>query len=151
MDLQSESFVEKRIPHRSPFLWIDKVLDLTADSIQAEKYISKNLELFTGHYPGHPLMPGVLLCEAVFQAGALLIAEKFRQETGRDEMAQSVPVLTRIQNAKFKRQVHPGDTILVTAKLKERLGSAWFLKGSVHLAKKVVIQVDFACMLSKID
>lgn len=139
-----DEFVLSRIPHRPPFLWVDRVLEITNDSIRAEKVIPEELDLFAGHYPGHPLMPGVLLCEAVFQAGALLISELMhRQEPGA---AQSgVPVLTRILGAKFKREVLPGDTIEISATLTEQLASAWFLKGRIRLHGKLAVQVEFAC------
>ena len=81
------------------------------------------------------------LPEAVFQAGALLIGEMVKGEL------RGVPVLTRILGAKFKREVRPGDTIEIRAALKEKLGPAWFLKGSVRVGGKVAVQVEFACAL----
>lgn len=90
-------------------------------------------------------MPGVLLCEAVFQAGALLISETLRGE----QKIKGVPVLTRILGAKFKREVGPGDTVEIQAGLKERLGPAWFMKGSVRIKGKMAVQVEFACALKE--
>lgn len=144
MTALTEAFVHSRIPHRPPFLWVDRVLEINDESIRAEKFIPKELDLFGGHYPGHPLMPGVLLCEAVFQAGALLISEVLHREEPGAEIS-GVPVLTRILGAKFKREVHPGDTIEITATLTERLASAWFLKGRIRLHGKLAVQVEFAC------
>jgi len=141
MDVAGLDFIEERIPHRPPFLWLDRVLELSDTSIVAEKEISADLEVFDGHYPDYPLMPGVLLCEAVFQAGALLIGEMVKGELS------GVPVLTRILGAKFKREVRPGNTIEIRAALKEKLGPAWFLKGSVRVGGKVAVQVEFACAL----
>ena len=131
-----------RIPHRPPFLWLDRVVEFTGDSIRAEKFVAPELDVFQGHYPDYPLMPGVLLCEAVFQAGALLIGEMIQ-----DGDMSGVPVLTRILGAKFKREVRPGDTMEIRAVFKERLGPAWFLKGSVRVNGKVAVQVEFACAL----
>jgi 3-hydroxyacyl-[acyl-carrier-protein] dehydratase len=136
-------FITDRIPHRPPFLWLDRVLELTDSAIKAETTVSAELDIFKGHYPEYPIMPGVLLCEAVFQAGALLIAETLR---GKQEL-KGVPVLTRILGAKFKREVRPGDVIEIAASLKEQVGSAWFLKGSVHVGGKTAVQVEFACAL----
>ncbi len=133
----------RRIPHRPPFLWLDRVININCDEILAEKKIATDLELFKGHYPDYPLMPGVLLCEAVFQAGALLISERLAAES-----AAGIPVLTRIYNAKFKRQVRPGDTINIRAKFVEKIGNAWLLKGRVLLAGKTAVSVEFACALS---
>ena len=87
-------------------------------------------------------MPGVLLCEAVFQAGALLLSERLRAE-GTAETA--VPVLTRIFGAKFKSEVHPGDLLEIRAELTERMASAWLMKGAVKVAGKLAVQVEFSC------
>jgi len=143
MDLHALDFITGRIPHRPPFLWLDRVLELTGESIRAEKTIPADLDIFKGHYPDYPLMPGVLLCEAVFQAGALLVGELLKSEQDRS----GVPVLTRINGAKFKLEVRPGDTIEIRAALKEQLGPAWFFKGSVRVGGKVAVQVEFACAL----
>ena len=141
-----DEFILDRIPHRPPFLWLDRVLELSGDTIRAEKVVPPDLELFQGHYPEYPLMPGVLLCEAVFQAGALLIGELMRQDPLMAERAgASVPVLTRILGAKFKREVHPGDTLEISATLVERIGTAWLLKGKIRVGGKVAVQVEFAC------
>ncbi len=145
----TEDFILARIPHRPPFLWIDRVVDITNDTIQAEKVVPVDLAIFQGHYPEYPLMPGVLLCEAVFQAGAVLIAELMGRETqaggNRNGSKESVPVLTRILGAKFKREVRPGDTLEISATLVERMGPAWLLKGKVRVGGKVAVQVEFAC------
>jgi 3-hydroxyacyl-[acyl-carrier-protein] dehydratase len=141
MDPGEESYIYDRIPHRPPFLWVDRVLEITPDAIRAEKTIPENLDLFRGHYPGYPLMPGVLLCEAVFQAGAVLLAQ--REETG----ARGMPVLTRIVGARFKREVRPGSRIVIAVKLIERIGPVWFLKGSVRVRDKLAVQVEFACAM----
>ena len=135
-----------RIPHRPPFLWLDRVLEFADNQIWAEKLVPEDLPLFQGHYPMYPIMPGVLLCEAVFQAGALLISE-LQHKIGEPATGQKegVPVLTRILGAKFKREVRPGDRLEVTAKLVERLGPAWIMKGSVRVEGKVAVQVEFAC------
>ncbi|HFQ81208.1 MAG TPA: beta-hydroxyacyl-ACP dehydratase [Desulfobacterales bacterium] len=130
----------RRIPHRPPFLWVDRVISLSGEEIVAEKFIPDDLEMFKGHYPDYPLMPGVLLCEAVFQAGALLISELMDKES-----AAGVPILTRIYKANFKRQVRPGSTIRMRVKLLERLGAAWIMRGRVLLGEKTALLVEFGC------
>ena len=144
MDEQGLDFIEEKIPHRPPFLWLDRVVSLTDQGIRAEKYLDPDLDIFRGHYPDYPLMPGVLLCEAVFQAGAILIGK-----TAADVQPTGVPVLARIQGAKFKREVRPGETIAIEAKIKEKVGPAWFLRGAVRVGAKVAVQVDFSCMVKK--
>ena len=140
----ADKFITDRIPHRPPFLWLDRVLEVSSESLVAEKDIPADLELFQGHYPGYPLMPGVLLCEAVFQAGAVLLAGQQQGETG-----QGKPVLTRILGAKFKREVRPGDTIRIQVALTERVGPAWFMKGSVRVHDLLAVQVEFACTITQ--
>ncbi len=138
--------IAKLIPHRPPFLWVDRVLELQPDQIRAEKEIPEDLELFQGHYPDYPIMPGVLLCEAVFQTGALLIASDLKAGENNSD-TKIVPVLTRINNAKFKREVKPGERIEMLVRLTEKMGAAWFLHGSIRVNGKVAVKVDFACTL----
>ena len=83
------------------------------------------------------------LTRPVFQAGALLIAKTLRKK----QELKGVPVLTRILGAKFKREVRPGDRIEISAILKEQVGPAWFLKGSIQVHGKTAVQVEFACAL----
>lgn len=134
--------VQAMIPHRPPFLWVDRVVELGDDRIVAEKTLAPDLDFYQGHYPGHPITPGVILCEAVFQAGAILIAHTLSQ-AGRP--ASGVPVLTRIYSAKFKRQVPPGARLTLEARLLERVGPAWLLKGKVMLDGKTAVSVEFGC------
>ncbi len=138
----TDPFILERLPHRPPFLWLDRVIEISTEAILAEKVVAEDLEVFRGHYPDYPIMPGVLLCEAVFQAGALLIGQTM--DNGPD-VAQGVPVLTRILGAKFKREVRPGDTLAISAKLVERMGPAWIMKGAVRVGGKLALQVEFAC------
>ena len=129
------------LPHRPPFLWVDRIVSRAPDHLVAEKDIPTELDLFAGHFPGQPIMPGVLLCEAVFQAGALLLALSTPQGKA------GLPILTRIHNARFKRQVMPGDTIRLDVRITDREGGAWFLKGKVEVGGKKAVSVEFACTL----
>lgn len=148
--VDSKDFIYGKIPHRPPFLWVDKVVHIDADHIIAQKKIPADLDIFQGHYPHHPIMPGVILCEAVFQAGAILIADLLQHEkNGAAPFPDGVPVLTRITAAKFKREVKPGDTVTLKVKLTEKIGPAWFLKGKVEVHNKTAVKVSFACTLTK--
>lgn len=133
------------IPHRAPFLWVDKIISYAVDTIVTEKTVPTDLDIFAGHYPGNPLMPGVLLCEAIFQSGALLIA---KMKQGERAKGAALPVLTRINQAKFKRNVKPGDTVRIKVQLAETLSSVSFFKGRMTVGGKTAVQVDFACTLS---
>jgi 3-hydroxyacyl-[acyl-carrier-protein] dehydratase len=135
------------IPHREPFLWVDRIITIRTDSIVTEKDIPNDLDIFRGHYPTHPILPGVLLCEAVFQTSALLMAE---MESGKPEGKMTkLPVITRIGGARFKRTVFPGDTIQIEVELKETLSSARFFKGTVRVNGKTALRIDFAATFVK--
>jgi len=139
-----ETVVTSLIPHRPPFLWVDRIISCTKTTILTEKKFGKDLELYQGHYPGNPITPGVILCEAVFQSGALLMASAMDAD---NSCQQQVPVLTRINGAKFKRVVYPGDTVEIKVTLKETISSVSFFKGLLKVDGKTAVQVDFACSL----
>lgn len=132
------------IPHRPPFLWIDRIVSYEDGTMVTEKTISEDLDIFKGHYPEHPIMPGVILCEALFQTGALLIA---RMVEDAAETQHGFPVLTRIGGARFKRPVGPGSIIRMQVNLKEKIAGSWFLKGTLRVKEKIAVQVDFSCTL----
>ena len=142
MDAREE--IMALIPHRPPFLWVDRIISREPERIETEKLIPPELELFRGHYPDHPLMPGVLLCEAIFQSGALLLAGNLADQ-GRP--ASEMPVLTRIVNARFKRQVRPGELAAISVSLQEQVGPAWFMKGKLRVGGETAVSVEFACAL----
>ena len=131
--------IEACIPHRPPFLWLDEVLEIDDKRIVARKVITPDLDVFRGHYPNFPVLPGVLQCEAALQAGAVLIS---RLIPANDN---SVPVATRIQNVQFRKMVRPGDTLTIEVELTERLGSAFFLKGKTSVNGQTTCRLEFAC------
>ncbi len=133
------------IPHRPPFLWIDRIISYEAGTMVTEKTIPADLDIFKGHYPEHPILPGVILCEALFQTGALLIARMLQDEP---ETKSGIPVLTRIGGARFKRPVGPGSIIQMQVNLKEKVAGSWFLKGILRVKEKIAVQVDFSCAMT---
>jgi 3-hydroxyacyl-[acyl-carrier-protein] dehydratase len=137
------------IPHRDPFLWIDEVIAESENRIVARKRIAPDLDVFRGHYPGQPVLPGVLLCEAAMQAGAVLIARQGLAGSGGAALAAGrVPVATRINNVKFKQIVRPGDTLEIEVTLTDHLADAFFLSAKITVAGKTAAQLDFACTLT---
>lgn len=132
------------IPHRPPFLFVNEILELASKRIVTLTKADPDAAFFRGHYPGEPVMPGVLLCECCFQAGALLIASSI----GEARAAKGVPVLTRIADARFKHIVRPGDTLKAEVSLDDELDGAYFLTGRLSANERHALRVTFACMLA---
>ncbi len=135
--------IQQLIPHRPPFLWLDEVIEITEGRIHARKFLDPGLDVFAGHYPGQPLLPGVLQCEAAFQAAAVLIAKMELIEPA------TVPVVTRLNNTKFRRMVRPGQTLDIEVELTERLSNAFFLTGKISVDGKIATRLKFACTMVK--
>jgi 3-hydroxyacyl-[acyl-carrier-protein] dehydratase len=129
------------IPHRPPFLFVDRVVETTPDRIKTLKQVKPEEPYFKGHYPGRPIMPGVLILEAVFQSGAILMGKRIPDAENR------IPVVTRVNHVKFKHAVLPGDTMEIEVSLKEWVEPASFLSGKVTVNGKTAATVDFAVML----
>ena len=103
--------IQKILPHRYPFLLVDKILELDeGKSIKGIKNVTINEPFFQGHFPGNPIMPGVLICEALAQVGAVMLLS-LPENNGK------LGVFTGINNFKFRRQVVPGDTLELKADL----------------------------------
>jgi 3-hydroxyacyl-[acyl-carrier-protein] dehydratase len=139
--------IKAAIPHREPFLLLDEITGIGGETLAAKTTLRPDDDLwsriYAGHYPGSPITPGVLLCEMLFQAAAVLI-----HELAKNENLSGIPVVTRIQNAKFKTIVHPGDTVELEVALGERMANAFFLKGSVRRNGKTALQAEFAVALA---
>ena len=132
----------KRIPQKDPFLFISDIIEQGEDKIITNYQISGNEDFFKGHFPHMPIMPGVLLCEAAFQTGALLMSYKF--EAGLDG---KTAVVSRVNNAKFKNLVRPGDNLIIEVELTEQIENAAFMKGKITVDKKKALLIDFAVTL----
>ncbi len=138
------------IPHRPPFLFVDEVVEQTEESLTAKRHVNASEPFFEGHYPGNPIMPGVLISEAVFQTGAIFLTRMLAEELEADP--DMVPVLTKIVDARFRSIVRPGDDLYITVKLKEKARRFIFMTGSVKNAKgKRVMNVTFSVALAKAE
>jgi len=131
------------IPHRPPFLFVDKIVELSETKIKTTKEIRFDEPVFEGHYPGQPIMPGALICESIFQTGAILLSKMM------GSIGEGIPVLTRINNAKFKSIVKPGSTLDIEAELVEKVSNAFFMKGKASVDGKTSVTVEFTVTLAK--
>lgn len=133
--------VTSLIPHRPPFLFVDEIVSETADSLIARRTWRADEDFYRGHYPGAPITPGVLLCEAVFQTGALFLARAVGPE---GVSTPGVPLLAKINDVRFRQPIYPGDTVLIEVRRKERLGEFSLMTGSMRKADGVrVLNVEF--------
>ena len=139
--------IHRRIPHRPPFLFIDKILNVSDSGAEASLTVQPEFPFFEGHYPGNPIMPGVLLCESVFQTGAVFLADLLKEESLTDESV--TPVLTRIRDARFKRMVLPGDKVEISVSLGDRMGKFFNLTGQIKNNGKICLTISFALALVK--
>ncbi|MCA9216229.1 MAG: beta-hydroxyacyl-ACP dehydratase [Planctomycetales bacterium] len=132
--------IEAAIPHRAPMLLVDEVVEKTDDRIVARKTFRDDEFFFQGHYPGNPIVPGIILCEASMQAGAILLSQFGGEGT---------PVATRMNDVRFRKIVRPGDTIEIRVELTERLSNAFFMTAKVTVGGKVALRFEFACALAE--
>lgn len=134
--------IQKLIPHRKPMLLVDEVVSQTEKSIHCRKTFGPDEFFLQGHFPNFPLVPGVILCECCLQSGAILLSQ-FTPQDG-----SVVPVATRIDGAKFKRMVRPGETVDIEITLNEVVSTAYFMTGKVTVEGKLAARLDFACSVA---
>jgi 3-hydroxyacyl-[acyl-carrier-protein] dehydratase len=140
--------IMRYLPHRYPFLLVDRVLDYTpGDSIKAIKNVTMNEEFFQGHFPGHPVMPGVLIIEAMAQAAALLT---FKTEN-IEPSGHVVTYFIGIDRARFRNPVFPGDQLLLEAKLLRRSSRIWKYETFATVNGKRAAEAVLLCTEKTID
>jgi 3-hydroxyacyl-[acyl-carrier-protein] dehydratase len=133
--------IEAAIPHREPFLLLDEIVEQQENRITCRKTFRGDEFWFAGHYPEFPLVPGVLLCEAAMQAGAVLLA---RHAQG----LEGVPVATRMGDVRFKQMVQPGDTVTLDVTLDEQVSHAFYLTARVTVRGRMAARLTFACTMA---
>jgi 3-hydroxyacyl-[acyl-carrier-protein] dehydratase len=132
------SGIMERLPHRYPFLMVDRVLDVVpGKSIVAIKNVSVNEAYFEGHFPGHPVLPGVLIIEALAQAGGLLA-----YETASAEERISILYLVGIEESRFKQIVRPGDQLTLRVELVKHRRNLWRFTAVAEVDGKVVAEAQ---------
>ena len=134
--------IQAAIPHRDPFLLVDEIVEREDNRIVCLKQLTGDEFWFRGHYPDFPLMPGVLLCEAAMQAGAVLLVDHAD--------GKGVPVATRMRDVRFKRMVRPGETITLEVTLDEQVSRAFFLTARVTVENELAMRMQFTCTLAEI-
>ena len=133
--------VQRILPHRYPFLLVDRVLriDLEASEITAVKNVTINEPFFQGHFPGAPIMPGVLILEALAQTGGILVHQK-----GHDK---KIAVLLNVTNAKFRRPVTPGDVLTLHAKGLHISGNGGKIQAKAMIGNQVAAEAELSFAL----
>ena len=131
------------IPHRPPFLFLDRIDEVRVDGATCTRTFRADEPFYSGHYPGNPITPGVLLCESVFQAAGLLIARE-AQAAGR-KPGEGVPLLAKITEVRFRNPVYPGETVLIDVTKKEAMAGFTMMAGAIKKADgSRVLNVNFA-------
>jgi 3-hydroxyacyl-[acyl-carrier-protein] dehydratase len=122
------------LPHRYPFLMLDRILEIGSDELVGIKNVTINEPFFQGHFPGHPIMPGVLIVEAMAQAGGLLAYTLLPQTRGKPVYFMSM------DKVKFRRPVRPGDQLVLKVKLLRQRGSVFKMKGEAFVDEQLVAE-----------
>ena len=131
------------IPHRPPFLLIDRAEDYRPhQSIVGIKTVSINEPWFVGHFPNHPVMPGVLIIEALAQSGGVLMSKSMRVEMGNKTI-----LFMSVDNCRFRQPVRPGDVIRMPVEVLRARGDVFKFRGRAMVGEKVAAEAEFAAMV----
>ena len=143
IDIVDIERIIKMLPHRYPFLMIDRVGELIiGKSAKGYKNVTVNEPHFQGHFPEKPIMPGVLIIEAMAQTAAVLVGYSLGNETDG-----KLVYFMSIENAKFRQPVRPGDTIVIDVKVKQHRKSVWKFEGVAKVGSAIVAESAFTAMI----
>ena len=139
--------IREYLPHRYPFLLVDRVveLDVEAQRIRAYKNVSINEPFFNGHFPEHPIMPGVLIIEAMAQTAAVLA---FKTE-GTVPDDDSTVYFASVDNVRFKRPVVPGDQLVMEAEIVRKMRNIWKFSAVARVDGELATEADFMCAIKR--
>jgi len=136
--------IQKLLPHRPPFLLIDRIVELSGERVVALKNVTINEPFFVGHFPGHPIMPGVLIVEAMAQAGGVLAFTELKA-TAETHLV----FFMGIDKVKFRKPVVPGDQLRLEVTPLRKGASVWKLAGRALVGEQVVTEAEFLATISK--
>jgi len=135
--------IQEMIPHRYPMLLVDRLINVIPGvSATGIKNVTMNEPQFQGHFPGRPIMPGVMIVEAMAQTAGVVVIKSF----DADEPAKHVLFMS-IDNARFRKPVVPGDTMHLHVAVKQSRGAVWKFSGIVEVDSKKVAEADFSAMI----
>jgi 3-hydroxyacyl-[acyl-carrier-protein] dehydratase len=138
--------IQEIIPHRFPFLLVDRVTEVTnGESLIGYKNVSIGEQVFLGHFPGHPIYPGVMILEGLAQAGGILAFKSM--DMTKEEAAEKVVYFMSIDNAKFRAPVRPGDRLEYRVSVIKNKGAIWLLDGKAYVDDKIVAQAELKAMV----
>ena len=136
--------IMRSLPHRYPMLLVDRVEEMVLNErITAVKAVTMNELFFQGHFPGRPIMPGVMIIEALAQAAGVLAVKSLGQDDGG-----KLVYFMSIENAKFRAPVEPGVLLRLTATLIQKRGAVWKFAGRAYVGDKLATQADFTAMIT---
>ena len=134
--------IMQMIPHRYPFLLVDRVVDVIPNlRAVGIKNVSVNEPFFQGHFPGHPIMPGVLIIEAMAQTSAVLVIET------RGKSAYSLVYFMTIDQARFRKPITPGDTVKIHVEKQRRRGNVWKFYGEARVDGSLMAEATYSAMI----
>ncbi|MBQ7676199.1 MAG: 3-hydroxyacyl-ACP dehydratase FabZ [Campylobacter sp.] len=132
------------LPHRYPFLLIDRVTDLkVGESLTAYKNVTYGEQIFQGHFPGHPIYPGVMIIEGMAQAGRVLAFKSMPD----DDLSDKVVYFMSIDKAKFRKPVRPGDKLEYKISVIKHKGRIWVLKGEAYIDGVLATEAELQAMI----
>lgn len=139
--------IQNILPHRYPFLLVDRITELTpGEYIEGYKNVSISEPVFEGHFPGHPIYPGVMIIEGMAQAGGVL-AFKSMDEESQEDIANKVVYFMSIDKAKFRSPVTPGDQLVYKLDVIKHKGPVWQLDAKAYVDDKMVAQAELKAMI----